>query len=288
VVGGKTRAAGGDDVNVDDVEVHDLNSFNENCKDLERFPVRVDAAVASFVGGKLMVCGGSEWTQGQGEIGPLRNCYSINDANDLWRPEPSMSEARQGAAASVVENIWFITGGSDANKEALASTEYFDGSIFRPGPPMPVPNRYHCQVSVNDTHIFFAGGVTTDTFMLDWSRQSWIFLDSLPALRNFPACGLVNGVDVVLTSDGTTSIFSLTSQKWRAGKALPAVDRGAVGVQMAESFLVVGGKDDTSSLDTVYEFNSVSYEWNLKTLTLDEPKYSVAAVGASDDFAICQ
>ncbi len=51
---------------------------------------------------------------------------------------------------------------SDGSLDFHSSTENADGSTgssFRQGPTLPTANFDHCVVAINQTHLFFAGGV---------------------------------------------------------------------------------------------------------------------------------
>ncbi len=51
-----------------------------------------------------------------------------------------------------------------------ASTEVWDGSSFRRSLPLPTPMEFHCQVSLNDTHVFISDVYSSlGTYILDWN-----------------------------------------------------------------------------------------------------------------------
>jgi len=58
---------------------------------------------------------------------------------------------------------------------------------------MPTEKQGHCQVTLNDTHLFISGGYDSpETFILDVKRRSFTFLDNLPRGIYSGACGLLN------------------------------------------------------------------------------------------------
>ena len=67
-------------------------------------------------------------------------------------------EQRFLASSSLLyPNEWLIAGGYPS----LDSTEIFvehGSNGFVSGPTLPIPLNRHCQVKINSSHIFFAGG----------------------------------------------------------------------------------------------------------------------------------
>jgi len=58
---------------------------------------------------------------------------------------------------------------------------------------MPTEKQGHCQVTLNDTHLFITGGsYSLETFILDVKRRSFTLLDNLPREISDGACGLLN------------------------------------------------------------------------------------------------
>ena len=60
----------------------------------------------------------------------------------------SMREKRWGAAASVVNDTWLVTGGYYGGPFSLSSTEMLQGGGWVAGPGLPVGMESHCQVTV--------------------------------------------------------------------------------------------------------------------------------------------
>ena len=97
----------------------------------------------------------------------------------------------------------------------------------------------------------------------------------LPSSSNFPSCGLIqnpeNGPEIVLADRGNSEIFSLDSLTWREGPEAPYFYE-ASSAQLQDTFLVVGGTDeDGNHLDTIYEFDHVTYDWLLRSQRLPAP-----------------
>jgi len=49
-------------------------------------------------------------------------------------------------ASSIIGGKWLLTGVGDAE-------DGYEDGIFTPGPQMPFDKEYHCQITVNSTHV---------------------------------------------------------------------------------------------------------------------------------------
>ena len=92
--------------------------------------------------------------------------------------------------------------------------------------------------------------------------------------RYDPSCGLIrnpeNGAEIVLAGYGTSEIFNLESMTWREGPESPYFYY-ASSAQLENTFLIVGGYDGTKSIDTIYEFDQINYDWILRSQKLPTP-----------------
>ena len=113
--------------------------------------------------GKISSCGGE---------GGYDKCYDYDIGRDEWTEVASgLSEDRLYPSSSLVgedDDEWLISGayggyGSD-------TTEVRVGGISTPGPRLPDGIYYGCQVSLNDTHVFFADGFDRWATVLDYER----------------------------------------------------------------------------------------------------------------------
>ena len=108
--------------------------------------------------------------------------------------------------------------------------------------------------------------------------------------RDFPSCGLIqnpdNGPEVVVAGYGTSEIFSLTTLSWRDGPEL-AYFYWAQVAQLYDTFLIVGGWDDSRELGTIYEFDHINYGWILRGQHLQLPRDSPGVVALPEDAITC-
>jgi len=160
----------------------DRGSLQKSCNAPD-FPLAVFGATGAFLDGKVVICGGDS------SEGFTRSCYELESGSDRWVESLSLpGKATRHMRSSVLGQKWLLSGGQGGGG---VETFVLEQGIFTPGPELPFSKFGHCQLTLNSTHIFFAGdGV--ETFLYDWPRYEWIFLDDLPADIAFGACGLLN------------------------------------------------------------------------------------------------
>jgi len=69
-----------------------------------------------------------------------------------------------------------------------------ENGVFQPGPILPFEKEGHCQVTINDTHVFFTAGTKGnggETFLLDWTTKEFTILPIIPDNLPNAACGLL-------------------------------------------------------------------------------------------------
>ena len=87
---------------------------------------------------------------------------------------------------------------------------------------------YHCQVTLNSTHIFFADPeITKNAWILNWEDFTYKMVDSLSRLFITGPCGMATseskGQEIVVTADGASEIFSVDTLRWREGMAMSMI-----------------------------------------------------------------
>ncbi len=223
--------AGYDRDDIDDVELLALENDPRNCfNDLPNFPLALHGATGAFVDGEVRVCGGYDGTY-------FNECYDFNPSDGSWDDGEPMLEERYEAASSVIGGEWFITGGRVCtyirytilkfsclfkqlcdvylkdSRGDLPTTEIWDGDSFRSGPSLPVSMAYHCQVTLNSTHVFLADTLDTRfTYILDWRDFTYVQMESLYISFTTGPCGLATsdskGQEIVVSADGLSVIFT--------------------------------------------------------------------------------
>jgi len=269
------------------VEVIDTSDNGKECAKIPDFPIPAQDMMASFYQNKVIACGG--------EIAdtPIPTCF-VMDESLIWQPIEPLPYSLSRAASSNIADIWWITGGRNDLEIPETSTLIFDGIEFQEGPFLPVWKNDHCQVTVNDTHVFFTEGQSQDTFMFDWETQEWTFLESIPTDRPLAACGMINNPDigpeilVVTTRDFSTYIFNLANQQWRQGPPCPVYLEHPSYATLEDGLLVAGGSNFTEVYPKmIYKFSSASYEWSIFDDEFEVARDSGVGVAVSEEFLRC-
>jgi len=157
---------------------------NDDCQDIQPYPMEISGGTAAYYNNKVLVCGGDDigriWTD---------KCYELLSSSHGWREIKPLPYRLTRMASSIIGGKWLLSGGRGDPSGSGSKTLVFEDGIFTPGPELPEELYAHCQLTLNSSHVFFAGHA--HTFVLDWPRQEWAILESLPSTMNFAACGLL-------------------------------------------------------------------------------------------------
>jgi len=168
------------------VEVVRDSESAQDCVELPDYPLEIRWATGTYIDGKAIVCGGF-----------LDNkCHELASSSAEWRETYSLgSEYVYALRSSMIDGTWLISGGANENTD---QTLLYENGLFTPGLEMPYEKDRHCQVTINDTHVFITDGYLNEpeTFILDWQRQTWTVVDELPATLGDATCGLLNNPDL--------------------------------------------------------------------------------------------
>ena len=240
-------------------------------------PVDVDGAVAAVIDGKVMTCGGQQ----------NRECFVYSFKDNTWTKAAPMDMDRAYAASFVFEGDWYILGGRYTNTTLI----YRDGA-FVPGQYLPYISDEACAVVVNSTHFFFGGGTReagqyTHEYLVDIKSWAWTRIEDMAYRREGPACGMV-GNNIILGGGvgamRSSETLSLDSMEWTVGPGIPTTTgkfRNSANVyQLKDTFYVLGGFDENSHLNTVYEVDAETFSWQLREerLSTGRSDHSVVAI----------
>ena len=106
------------------------------------------------------------------------------------------------AGTSTVRNSMIITGGWDpSTRKYLSSSKiYTEDDGWQYYTSLPVPTKYHCQVTVGDS-VYVVGGYNTDsgrtgdTYKLSLSSKQWVKQSSL--IHHGLVMGVLSGMVVL-------------------------------------------------------------------------------------------
>ncbi len=264
------------------VQAFDLEDAQKTCNQISPFPFQQAGVQVGVVKDVVKVCGGSKDSQG---------CYDYHPESNTWVNSTRLTEKRFRHGASFIDNQWFISGGKGPGVE-LSTTESLVDLAFVRGPDLPRGMKHHCQLTVDETHVFFATADGQPSYLLDWPNKTWTELDGMYQFMDYPSCGLIkthNGYrEVVMAGYGDSEIFSLRSRSWRYGPPGPYFF-AASSTQLSDTFLVVGGIEisGTRPIDTIYKFDNIKYNWIRMEQHLDAPSNAVGVATVPDSFVHC-
>ncbi len=84
-----------------------------------------------------------------------------------------------------------------------------------------------------------------------------------------------------------SEIYNTATQEWRQGPTLPQPIFYMSSVQYEDTFLLVGGRNVSQYLDTIYQYDQTSETWILREERLSTPKGYMGAVLAGPPAAEC-
>ena len=167
---------------------------------------------------------------------------------------------------------------------------------------MPVTGLYYYKFATAGGKIFMFGGsssggtvITNVAYSYDTTTGVWTALANMPAAMRDVAVGAVG--DTVYIAGGTTTYpnglntlwkYSISGNTYTAGPNMPGAMFWAVGViaphqDSAEQFLVMGGQNGTSYLNTVYRYNVRGNYWVTET-PFSTGRRSHAGAASSDGY----
>ena len=154
--------------------------------------------------------------------------------------------------------------------------------------------------STPSTQALPASGMTRrpDANFLEWATGVWTRVADMSVGRTYHACGRA-GDDLVVVGGwvdtsvgvGTSELFSLGTQTWRAGPDVPAeigviarVQGASVQIPEENTFVVVGGETKDGDAGKVMKYDVGTGNWRV----MDEevgPRGKHAVVEIPSDFA---
>ncbi len=270
---------------VSSVEVIDLENPSSTCNMIADYPVEETGMTVGLIDGLIKSCGSDHDTD---------DCYDYNPATNSWITSASLINERYYPRSSFIDRIWLVSGDSSGSDNVSLTTEMWTGTGFEPGPSLPIAMNFHCQLTVNSTHVFFADTHDTgNAYLLNWYKQTWSELPHMRVPRDHMSCGLINnpenGIEVVIVEDGVTEILNFRDEEWKTGPTVESFDHAGY-AHIGDTFVVLGGfsHDESVESDKIYKFDHINYEWILMSQRLQLPRdYYPGVVAVPDDFVTC-
>ncbi len=174
-----------------DVEVIDLENPYSTCSLIPDYPNDDGGMVVGFFNWTIKACG---------NIDDIDSCYDYDPSTNSWTTSASLLYPRRVPKASFIDGTWLVSGDDDDPSNGI--TDMWNGNGFIQGPSLPEPMAYHCQLTVNSSHVFFANPSDGATFLLNWETQNWSVLPFMSYTRTYPSCGMIqnpeNGLEAVM------------------------------------------------------------------------------------------
>jgi len=272
------------------VELIDLSNDGKTCPDLPDYPLAVEYLTVAFFEFSVVACGGY---YGYPSYLGTGQCFSLGPDLSEWKEfdTPLPYGRRFGEASSIIDDKWFISGGIDDDTDLSKSTLIYDGVQFSEGPDLLQRKVYHCQLTLNSTHVFFASGDSgLQTFLLDWEPETYTELDALSVSMISPSCGLLNnrnyGLEVLVATGRYSFIYSFKDMEWRNGPIIPDQRLYQMSALTNKGIMAIGGFYQ-KTLSSIYSFDENTYEWVTEKVELKFPRRNAGAIAVPDDFVNC-
>ena len=232
------------------------------------------------------MCGGIEKTEsGYAETS---ECFKWTYGSGEWLRSPNISamnvSRNQAGAVQLGDNFW-MTGGKNADSSNILSTELrsSDGTwTFHDDLPLSMYG--HCMARINNTHVISVGGHNSGglkdlkkAYMYSISG-GWQTLTEMGTKRNLPACSVLG--DNVFVAGGwnggkitSTEIYSISSNQWQAGPALPKESHQAKMITIDNAIYHIGGQPTEKDILRLDPDDSTSSGWTwtkVGNLTMDK------------------
>jgi len=281
LIGGSTKRNG---VKLNSVEVIDLSGDGKSCPELPEYPLSVTHLTATFLNNTILACGGFYRTE---------KCFQLtSDKLSEWVEIASMVEPLSSLSSSNIDGQWFLTGGLDTTGSGVYVTQTYDGASFINGKRLPNDKYSHCQVTVDPDNVLLTGGNGQNTYLYNWSGQTYNVVEPIPMSLEYGACGFLNnpmkGPEVLVAEGFDCYIYSVSSDSWRDGPPLPESILDFSTARIDEGILAIGGSVSGTTITKVYLFEEESYEWKLLEQEIVVPRTGASAVAVPDDFINCQ
>src|SRR5206468_1956025 len=172
-----------------------------------------------------------------------------------WRIEPSMLNARAFASGATANNAFYVLTGFDGVAPYVTATNFFNGSVWATGAPIPVPHAQSRAASIGNV-IYVPGGFNSIQFggpldfmqIYNTTANTWSNGLNLPAARSGGPAVAFNGLVYVIggynpvgTGHTDVYIYNPGTNSYTTGAPMPAGQGNIPGVLLHGEIYVVGG-----------------------------------------------
>ena len=171
-----------------------------------------------------------------------------------WRIEPSMLNPRAFASGATANNAFYVTTGFGGSAY-VTETNFFNGSVWATGAPIPVPHSQSRAASIGNV-IYVPGGFNSIQFggpldlmqIYNTTANTWSNGMNLPAARSGGPAVAFNGLVYVIggynpvgTGHTDVYIYNPGTNSYTTGAPMPAGQGNMPGVLLNGEIYVVGG-----------------------------------------------
>jgi Kelch motif len=172
-----------------------------------------------------------------------------------WRTQPPMLNARAFASGALASNAFYAITGFNGTDPYVTQTNFFNGSVWATGAPIPVPHSQSHATSIGDI-IYVPGGFNSIQFggpldvmqIYNTTTNTWSMGMNLPAARSGGSAVAFNGLVYVIggynpvgTGHTDVYIYNPGSNSYTTGAPMPAGQGNMPGVLLNGEIYVVGG-----------------------------------------------
>src|SRR5438874_1584997 len=194
--------------------------------------------------------------------------------NPVWQNEPPLLASRAFASAAVANNALYVLSGYDAVSPYVTETDYFNGTAWAMGAPIPTGHSQSKAAAVGN-NIYVPGGYNfgpiTNMQIYDTVANTWSSGTNLPVPLSCSAVAAFNGLVYIIggfttpfpTGTDTVYIYDPVSNSYTTGAPMPAPAGNVPGALLGNEIFVVGGS--TSATLAHYAYNPVTNIW--RTIT---------------------
>src|SRR5437667_11602383 len=196
--------------------------------------------------------------------------------NPAWQNEPNMLASRAFASAAAANNAFYVLTGYDGVSPYVTETDYFNGSTWATGAPIPVPHSQSKAAAVGNS-IYVPGGYNfgqiNNMQIYDTVANTWSNGAPLPDNRAGSATAAFNGKVYII--GGYDATFTAQNQVWEYDPVantyttktpMPAPSGNVPGALLGNEIFVVGGAAPTPA---AYAYNPATDTW--RSLTPPSP-----------------
>ena len=212
---------------------------------------------------------------------------NLKDENAKWEKVVSMNKKRYLMGASVYRGTLFVAGGSDPDKNSLASCEYYlpESNKWKYAPPLIQCRDAHTLVSCDEC-LYALGGYNDDddeylasAEKLTHLNGEWQTIQPMQTLRRWFAAVNCNGVVYVIggqsgEEDSTTlksvEKYDSAGNQWKYVSDMNTARSSHTACVMRGKIYVVGGSNtDKNFINEVECYDPVNDAWNIVGNTID-------------------